>query len=292
MKQSTAVSGLDNEQIAAILTEVAELLEAQGANPFRVRAYRRGAESVKALDVPVRQLIEKPGRAALRELPGIGESLAHSIEQLARSGRFPLWERLRGDDAAERLFATIPDIGRGLAHRIHEELGIETLAELQAAAQDGRLAKLSGMGPKRLQAVRESLTARFRRQQPTGMRQTAETTNVAVDVGELLDVDQEYRRLARRNKLPRVAPRKFNPTAQAWLPILHTRRGDHQYTALFSNTARAHEMGTIHDWVVIYRDDARGNGRWTVITSHFGPLQGRRIIRGLEDECLKFYQKG
>lgn len=60
-------------------------------------------------------------------------------------------------------------------------------------------------------------------------------------------------------------------------------------TALFSNTARAHELGTTHDWVVIYRDDHEGHRRWTVITARFGSLRDRRIVRGREAECATHY---
>jgi putative hydrolase len=89
--------------------------------------------------------------------------------------------------------------------------------------------------------------------------------------------------------LPRIAPRRFNPTGQAWLPILHTQRSDRHYTVLFSNTARAHELGTTKEWVVIYRDDAKGDGQWTVITARLGKLRGRRIVRGREAECEAYY---
>ena len=71
------------------------------------------------------------------------------------------------------------------------------------------------------------------------------------------------------------------------MPILHTHRGKRHYTVLFSNTARAHELGTTHDWVVIYRD---GDGQWTVVTALFGDLKGRRIVRGREAECAEFYR--
>ena len=110
-------------------------------------------------------------------------------------------------------------------------------------------------------------------------------------VAELLDIDDQYRRLAKQGHLPRIAPRRFNPTGEAWLPILHTQRGNRQYTALFSNTARAHELGTTHDWVVIYRDDKNDHGRWTIISALYGRLLGRRIIRGREDECEVHYKK-
>ena len=110
-------------------------------------------------------------------------------------------------------------------------------------------------------------------------------------MGELLDIDCQYRQAAQSGKLPLIAPRRFNPTGEAWLPILHTQRDQRHYTALFSNTARAHELGTLRDWVVIYRDDHDGAGQWTVITGRFGRTRGERIVRGRESECIDYYQE-
>jgi hypothetical protein len=87
-----------------------------------------------------------------------------------------------------------------------------------------------------------------------------------------------------------VAPRRFNPTRQAWLPILHTHRGHRNYTALYSNTARAHELGATRDWVVIFLEDGESQSQWTVITARYGRLRRRRIIRGRESECAKYYE--
>lgn len=101
---------------------------------------------------------------------------------------------------------------------------------------------------------------------------------------EILDVDREYREKAAAGRLVTIAPRRFNPSRVAWLPILHTERGPRHYTALFSNTARAHAQGKTNDWVVIYCDDAQGERQCTVITSERGRLEGRRIVRGREDE--------
>jgi putative hydrolase len=108
-------------------------------------------------------------------------------------------------------------------------------------------------------------------------------------VAELLDIDQQYRRLAELDRLPKIAPRRFNPERKAWLPILHAHRDARHYTALFSNTARAHELGTTHDWVVIYRDDSGDHGQWTVITAGLGKLKEKRVVRGRETECLAHY---
>ena len=276
-----------NEEIASALEETADLLEAQEANPFRVRAYRHAAATVRDLKRPVGEVLATQGLEGLTELPAIGQSLAHAIEQLASAGRLSLLERLRGDSVAEQAFATVPDIGPELAHRIHERLGIETLTELHAAANDGRLAEVPGMGEKRLRAVRESLAGRFLLEsRPTTASHFESATNLCA---ELLDIDDQYRRLAAQRKLPRIAPSRFNPLREAWLPVLHTERDGRHYTALFSNTARAHDLGTTHDWVVIYRDDDDEHGRWTVITAIYGKLRGRRIVVGHETECRERY---
>jgi DNA polymerase (family X) len=98
-------------------------------------------------------------------------------------------------------------------------------------------------------------------------------------------VDREYRQKAATGQLVKIAPRRFNPAHRAWLPILHTERGARHYTALFSNTARAHTLGRTDDWVVIYWDeDGHGERQCTVITAERGPLKGRRIVRGRESE--------
>ena len=76
------------------------------------------------------------------------------------------------------------------------------------------------------------------------------------------------------------------------MPILNTRRNGWSFTVLFSNTARAHELGTTHDWVVIYFErDGRAEDQCTVVTEHQGPLAGRRVIRGREAECRDYYEE-
>ena len=74
--------------------------------------------------------------------------------------------------------------------------------------------------------------------------------------------------------------------------MLHTSRGPRHYTALFSNSARAHELGKTDDWVVLFADGTQGERQCTVITSAFGKLRGRRIVRGREAECESFYGRG
>lgn len=301
-----------NDEIARALRETAVLLEQQGANVFRVRAYRHAAETIDRSLRPIAELYDEQGVTGLTQLAGIGRSLGHAIATFLETGHWALRERLLGAHEVEHLFATVANIGSQLSARIHDVLGIETLPELFAAACDGRLSQVPGMGPKRCQAVRETLASRLSgRQVPLARtperapwrasapatedapadalvqstKHACSSTSDDVPVEVLLDIDREYRERARAGQLPRITPHKFNPTREAWLPVLHTERDGRHFTALFSNSARAHELGLHHDWVVIYLDDGDAHGRWTVITAAFGPKQGQRLVRGRENSA-------
>lgn len=290
-KKSRTPLGVSNEAIADALVETAELLQREGANPFRVRAYRHGADTVRRTRQPVAAILAQDGQRGLQRLPGIGDSLSESIHKITRSGRLPLLERLKHDRTPATLFATVADIGPKLAARIRDELKITTLSELEAAAWDGRLARVPGMGQKRVRAVRESLGGRFRDRRPELRPGNSLPVEDQPSVDLLLDLDREYRELAERDRLLRVAPRRFNPGGQAWLPILRTERHGVSYAVHYSNTGRAHELDALGDWVVIYSDDKKSGGTWTVLTSRFGTLKGRRIVRGREEECDTHYEK-
>jgi hypothetical protein len=110
-------------------------------------------------------------------------------------------------------------------------------------------------------------------------------------VALLLDVDAEYRGRAEAGDLQKIAPRRFNPEHVAWLPMMHAQRDDWTFTALYSNTARAHELETTHDWVVVYgkHQDRGEETQHTVVTATRGPLVGKRIVRGRERECRAYY---
>jgi len=272
-----------NEEVARRLDEVADYLEAEHDNPFRVRAYRTAADTVRRLDRPLSTVIGEEGTDGLRRLPGIGSALARAIDQLARTGELGLLDELRGRLSPEGLLATVPGVGPGLAHRIHEQLGVRSLEELEAAAHDGRLAEVPGLGPRRLRGIREALAGRFRQRRPVS------PSDASVSVEELLRVDALYREQTAAGALPRIAPRRFNPGGEAWLPVLRLRRGGRRFRALYSNTAQAHNLGKTRDWVVIYCDSGGERRQWTVVTAASGRLQGRRVVRGREEECARYY---
>ncbi len=274
-----------NLRVAERLREAAELLAAQGANPFRVAAYRRAATTLEGLERDVKDMVDSAGIDGLMELPGIGESLAAAIREIAITGRWSQLERLRGTIDPETLFATVPGIGRELAKRIHDFLHVDTLEALEAAAHDGRLDAVPGLGARRLASIRASLDAMLGRVR-SRPRPPAGSAVAEPSAHDILDVDREYRTGAEADRLPKIAPKRMNPEGKAWLPILHTERGPWHFTALFSNTARAHELGRTHDWVVIYfYDGEHREGQRTVVTEGRGILAGKRVIRGREAEC-------
>lgn len=275
-----------NRRIADRLLEAADLLAAQGANPFRVGAYRRAANSVTALDEDLDALVERRGIEGLIEQPAIGRALGAAIAEMVHTGRWRQLERLRGEADPEALFRSVPGIRPELARRLHQHLDVDTLEELELAAHDGRLEAVPGIGPRRAAMLRGALAGLLARTRPWHSR-----PHVEPGVEVLLDVDREYREQAGRGSLPKIAPRRFNPGGEAWLPVLHTQRGPWHCTALFSNTARAHELGRIGDWVVIYfHDDTQPEGQHTVVTETRGPLVGERVVRGREAECLRSHQ--
>jgi putative hydrolase len=271
----------DNETIAETLLEFADLLEAQDANPYRVGAYRRAAGVVAAHAEPLSELAIREGAAGLDRLPAIGRSIAHAIEEMIETGHWSQLDRLRGQLEPEKLFRSIPGIGPTLAAAIHDALDVETLAGLEMAAHDGRLEAVPGIGPRRARMIAATL-ARMLQRRPA--RPLPDGREPPVEI--LLDVDREYRERAGRGELRTIAPRRFNPEGTSWLPILHTQRNGWHFTALYSNTARAHEFGRTRDWVVLYyHTDHDSERQCTVVTETRGRLRGQRVVRGREAEC-------
>jgi len=276
----------ENAQIAAQLREAAALLHAQEGNPFRIAAYRKAADTVARAARPVRELFDAQGRAGLQSLAGVGPGIASSIAEILVTGRWAQLARLRGDADPEALFCSVPGVGPETAHAIHEALHVDTLEALEAAAHDGRLEEVRGVGARRAAQIRASLASMLGRRVARAPRaQTA-----APGIVTLLEVDREYRDKAAAGRLRTIAPKRFNPSGEAWLPVLHTEREGWHFTALFSNTARAHELGRTRDWVVIYYYDGEHvEAQCTVVTEPRGALAGRRMVRGREEECRAHY---
>lgn len=278
----------ENEAIAARFHEYAALLEQQGDDRFRIRAYQDAAGHVRSLPVPLRQIFEQSGLAGLVAQPRIGHGIAAAIAEILTSGRWSQLERMRGDTAPVQVFMTIPGIGPALARRLADDEDLETLEELEMALQPGGH-RIPGFGDRRRRLILSQISERLGRTRTA--RKGAETHQMP-PVSLLLDADRLYREKAAAGQLRRIAPRRFNPAGEAWLPIMHARRDDWHLTLMWSNTARAHELGKTRDWLVVYfLRDGQSEGRCTIVTETRGPMAGRRVVRGRETECQAYWGK-
>ena len=273
----------ENARVSERLLEASRLLKAQGASPYRAAAYRAAGNAIAHYPYDVRSIFESAGVKGLDAIPQVGLGIAAAIAEMLMTDRWAQLERLRGEADPATLFRSLPGVGEGLARRIRDELHVDTLEALEDAANDGRLEHLRGVGPRRAAVVRGSLdhVLRHIRRHPVGS---------APPVELLLEVDREYRVAAAAGELRTIAPRRFNPGRERWLPVLHAQRAGWHFTALYSNTALAHKLGRVRDWVVIYYYDGDHIERQcTVVTEPRGPRAGRRVVRGREDECLRRY---
>jgi DNA polymerase/3'-5' exonuclease PolX len=148
-----------NDQIADVLDRIADLLEIESGNRFRIRAYRDAAHIVRGADDSIARRTQQGGEDALKELPSIGEGIASVIASYVRTGRSDLLDQLQGEVEPGKLFTEVPGIGEQLARRIAEDLDVSTLEDLEQAAHDSRLQGVRGFGPKRVHNIRVSLAS-------------------------------------------------------------------------------------------------------------------------------------
>ena len=150
---------MQNADIARLLGEVADLLEISAGNPFKVRAYRNAARTVADHPDPLDELI-KGGEFDLTELPGIGDGIAKEITSLVETGTLPQRQQLVATIPPGLLdVLRIPGLGPKRVKLFHEELKVNSVADLKAALEAGRIATLAGFGPKLLDKIREGVAA-------------------------------------------------------------------------------------------------------------------------------------
>jgi len=149
---------VQNKDIAHKFNELADLLEIQGANSFRVRAYRNAARNLESLAESV-ETLAKAGAKELTELDGIGNDLALKIIDIVNTGELPQLVELRQEiPAGVRRMLDLPGIGPKKVATLFHELGVRTLDDLKAAAENGEVAKLKGFAKKTEQSILEGLT--------------------------------------------------------------------------------------------------------------------------------------
>ncbi len=147
---------METQRIAQVLDEMGTLLEVRGENPFRCRAYHNAAQTLKDLPSDLSEMIAD---GSLAELPGIGETMYSKIVQLATTGRLPAFEELRRTTPPGLVaLLRVPGLGPKKIKALHDELKIESLADLRAAAEAGKIAALKGFGAKTEAKILEGIS--------------------------------------------------------------------------------------------------------------------------------------
>lgn len=151
----------NNQQLATIFRSMADLLSAQRANPYRVRAYRRAADALLTLEEDVAAIA---GRQRLEDIDGIGADLAKKIEEFLETGTIRAYEELKTPLPAEvKSWASLPGLSESLVTYLYFRLGIRTLGDLEQITRSHLLRTLpsfSGSEERLLQAVQERIHAR------------------------------------------------------------------------------------------------------------------------------------
>jgi DNA polymerase (family 10) len=148
---------LDNAGIAGILGEIADLLEIKGDNPFKIRAYRNGADIVSNHPHDLATL----DAAGLREIPGIGKDLATRIREIVETGDAAFHQELLAEFPPTILdLLRLQGVGPKTVATLYKELGVQTLDDLERAATDGRIRALKGMGPKKEALILKAIAER------------------------------------------------------------------------------------------------------------------------------------
>ncbi|MBI3015404.1 MAG: PHP domain-containing protein, partial [Candidatus Tectomicrobia bacterium] len=144
-------ASMNNKQVAQILEDIALLLEIQGENPFKTRAYSNGARLISGLDRDVAELVAS---GEIRALKGIGPALSEKITELVTTGRLDYYERLKAAVPVGLLeLLQVPQLGPKKIKAVHEQLGVTSLGELEYACLENRLIDLPGFGKKTQETI-------------------------------------------------------------------------------------------------------------------------------------------
>ncbi len=150
---------VNKTEIAAVLTDIGTLLELKGENPFKIRAYQAGARVVESLNES--ELAERIVAGTLQEMKGIGGALAQKITELQTRGKLEFYEKLRESIPAGLVeILQIPGVGPKKIRALNDKLGIDSIAKLQQACLDGKIARLEGFGEKTQEKMLEGIRNR------------------------------------------------------------------------------------------------------------------------------------
>src|SRR5437867_1860302 len=149
---------MDKEKVAEILVEIGTLLELKGENPFKTRAYSNAARALEGLGEPLEKLIAEE---RLGEIQGIGESIQKKISELVTTGKLAYYEELKAAIPPGLVaMLEIPGVGPKKIKVLRDQLGIESVEQLEEACKNGKVAELKGFGAKTAQNILDGIARR------------------------------------------------------------------------------------------------------------------------------------
>jgi len=162
-----------NLDIARIFAETADILEVKGENPFKIRAYRRAAMTIESLTQDLKVIAERGGVKELKKIPGVGDAIAKKIVEIAKTGDCKSHIELKQEVPPSLLeLLAIPRVGPKTLAKLHAELEIGSIEELEEAAKSHKLGELSGLGAKVEENILKGIE-QYRRYQGRALLSTA-----------------------------------------------------------------------------------------------------------------------
>lgn len=283
---------LSNRDIADIFQAIADSMEILGQDRFRLLAYRRASEAIADLPMP---LADYRARSALEDIPGIGKTIAEKIAVLLDTGSLPLYEQLRQELPAGVLdLLKVPDIGPRSARRLYDELGVSSLADLQTAIDDGRLAKLKGFGAKSVERIRQGLARLADHERRTIMPQALQVADQLI--AGLREQAPQAHDVAYAGSLRRARPTigdlDLLAAADDTTAVIQALRE-------LPQVARVESAGEVKCTVILHSGMQADllvvpPGRWGSALQHFTGSQAHNIkLRALaQDRGLSFSEQG
>lgn len=258
---------MTNAEIAKLLQGEAKTLAGKASALYRVRAYKQAAAWIAMYPRDLKTIYAEEGRAGLEKIPGVGSHLSYVLEGLLTTGAVRSVRAENAHHEPDRQTTSLPGIGPLTAARLRDEANIATVEQL-AEALDRAEGNLPGLGPRRVAVLRETLAA----------RQEPEPPAQEPDLADLLAVDALFRR-ERGDQEP------FHVRPLTWA------RGGYRYRADLDRSALAYRINRVGDRVTVAFTDGEHTGDRLIETETVGDLTGRRVVRGREAECRRYYAR-
>ena len=149
---------IDNEHVARVLQQIADMLEFKNENPFKLRSYQMAAETIGSMGTPITDLVARGGASELQRIPGIGKTISGQILEIVEKGSSTYFDELTKDTPASVLeLRRVSGIGLKTAQLLYRDFGIKSLDELRTFAEGDGLASVPGVGEKTITRIMSSI---------------------------------------------------------------------------------------------------------------------------------------